>query len=207
MDHIRRATAVVDGIIGKLANVNFVPMPPPLPTTTSAASLKRKSNENLNLEGSKKHRNPITIPAAPSNVSDANQSSLESLSSPVSLMDLADQQQSGGSNSSQFEFDAVKPLKKIFVSRLPLEINEDMLKRHILRRLPNCGDCLSISMLNVRKNADYASIIVSVGRNEEYFRAINDEEFWPPATIVHQHRLNKPNHGFRSQRRPGSRRF
>lgn len=193
MDIIRSATAVVDEIIGKLVKVNFVPVPPP-----STAS-KRKNDDILNPGVPKKQCQTTQLHSNPS-----SSTTLQ----PLSLTDLCGKTRTNAATfDHDFEFNAVKPLKKVFLSRLPVGVDEEMLKRHILKRHPECIDSISISMLNRRKNAEYVSALVSVGRNDDFFNAVNHVDFWPPSTIVHQHRPNKGNHGFRSQRRSGGRRY
>lgn len=105
-------------------------------------------------------------------------------------------------NTADFEFAAVRPVKKIFVSRLPPDINIDVLKRHVLRRVPSCGNDLVIAILNGKTKNKYSSALISVGQNDDFFRMINSQSFWPSEIIVHQHRTIKPNnnYGFRSNK-------
>ena len=98
----------------------------------------------------------------------------------------------------EFEFTAVKPVRRIFVSRLPQSISEDVLKRHILKRVPECAQNLQISILPTKKNVNYSSVLISVGSDERVFQSVNSNNFWPPGTIVHKHRIQKP--GFRSKK-------
>lgn len=101
----------------------------------------------------------------------------------------------------QFEFAAVRPVKRIFVSRLPPDIGDEVLKRHILRRIPSCEGDLNISILQARRNNKYSSALISIGRDENAFNVINSANCWPPETVVHEHRPKKPNgNGFRSNR-------
>lgn len=65
------------------------------------------------------------------------------------------------------------------------------MKRHIHNRLPSHGVPVEISILSKRKNATYSSALIYVGENEEMFSLVNRNDFWPPLTIVHQHRPNK----------------
>lgn len=210
MDIIRKASSVVDSIISKLENVRFVPMPlPPSQMNASTAavssipSLKRKTDEELNLVCMKKQCPPTDLGASSSSFENPNVHSSDSSQTLESMMELGNRGISGTFSEScddgQFEFAAVKPFKKVFVSRLPAGIEVDVLKRHILKRLPTCAESLVINVLRGKRNADYSSAIISVGRNDEHFCAINSNDFWPPSTVVHQHRQSKLNHGFRSR--------
>lgn len=46
-----------------------------------------------------------------------------------------------------FEYSAVKPVKRVFVSRLPADLSYTVLRRHILKRLPGCETTLDIAWL------------------------------------------------------------
>lgn len=196
MDIIRQAIAAVNNIIEKLSNISMNSVSTPPPETKRPSRNKRKIDEP-NIQEAKKKRES-------NNSSDEQQLvGLDSNKLPAitQLIELTDDQNTELKNCPEFEFSAVLPMKKVFVSRLPLGITKDILERHILKRLPNCSDSLSISFLDPRRNVDYSSVLLSVGRNEEHFRIICSDDFWPPATIVHQHHFrSKPSNGFRSQR-------
>lgn len=195
MEIIRRASATVDAIILKLESCNAIP--------DVSASSKRKTEDELIPESVKKQCTPLN----PSVIQQPVGLPLNVLTSTSNVLDpnpMDVTPQFEGMES--FEFSAVLPMKKIFVSRLPVAITEDVVKRHIVKRLPACSDSLRISILPGKRYADYSSAIISVGRDEVSFQMINRSEFWPPETVVHQHRANKPKHGFRSQRRNTGRR-
>lgn len=209
MDIIRRATAVVESIINKLDAVNSIPH--------SSAS-KRKTDEELISDTSKKIRIPISemdIRSASTNPpismdfsSIPVPSSQSGVASGTFAFSAASQKNSSRSDSlytpENFEFAAVKPMKRVFVSRLPNDLSDEVLRRHILSRLPACEKSLEISVLPGRHKAAYKSVLISTGRDA--LRSINSKDFWPPETIVHQHRPRKPNNGFRPTQRRYERR-
>lgn len=207
MDVIHRATSVVESIILKLENVKFVPVPPPILKT--ASSIKRKTEEELNIEFKKQrmpHQSPPmrTVPATnpisiPRNASDSSVEIMDTTNTNAFTAFNPPTESFSQSVVGDFEFEAVKPLKRIFVSRLPVGISEVTLRRHILTRLPACSDSLVVSMMQSKENANYSSITISVGHNEDAFRAINSRNFWPPGTVVHQYRSNS-SHGFRPRK-------
>lgn len=196
MDIIRRATAVAESIFSKLESLHSTNVAAPLPLST-----KRKSEELIS-ETSKKQCTPVDNSTVRVPTIIASTSTSWNMDSTTSTSE----NQSGGAsylNDTDFEFAAVRPFKKVFISRLPPTITDDILKRHVLKRIPRCENLLEISMLPGRKNAKYSSALISVGRDEDAFRLINSGNFWPPETIVHEHRLNN-NHrsnrnGFRSE--------
>lgn len=185
--------------------MKFVPVPPPIIST------KRKSDEELNVEF-KKQRTPqpplMNVPAKSLSIA-----SNGSAASSLELMDIYPTTVSSVFNLPaetstiesvalrDFEFEAVKPLKRIFVSRLPVGITEETIRRHILKRVPTCSDTLGVSIMQGKVNANYTSITICVGHNDDAFRAINSREFWPPGTVVHQYRSQNFKHGFRPKKR------
>lgn len=202
MSIIRNATAIVEAIIAKLDAAN-VP----------AAGLKRKTDMELVPDAVKKQ----CIPPLPLLASSPVLAALSLCSTTANFQQdqsktMQSQQTStsgssvGFENIGGFEFSAVKPKKRIFVSRLPLDITEDVLTRHIQNRLRNFDVPTEISILSKRRDATYSSALIHVGENEEIFRLVNRTDFWPPQTIVHQHRAKKPTHGFRSTKRDNWRR-
>lgn len=84
-----------------------------------------------------------------------------------------------------FGFTAVPPVKKIFVSRLPPDITTETIRAHVLSRL-NCPNMfLNVTKLPLREGAQYSSMILNLGHNEDHFETILKDSFWPRNTVVH----------------------
>ncbi|KAL5279731.1 hypothetical protein ACFFRR_003996 [Megaselia abdita] len=81
---------------------------------------------------------------------------------------------------NDFEFSAVKLVKHIFISRLPPEIQID-----VLRRVRTCN--LEITILQGKRNPKYASVLISVGRDDNAFNLINSQGFWQDVLERHPH--------------------
>lgn len=188
MDKIRTASAIIDSIIVKLDVVK-----------ASSSTFKRKTDEELVSDATKKQRTPLsssssvpTVSPSILNVESHHQQKRTTTQQSSTFMDFEDH---------GFEFSAVRPKKRIFISRLPTDISEDVLNRHIRNRLNSPDVPIEVTMLSNRRNASYSSALIYVGEIKEIFDKVNHANFWPPLTVVHEHRPRKPNNGFRSKGR------
>lgn len=82
-------------------------------------------------------------------------------------------------SANDFEFAVVKPVKQIFISRLPPGIGQDVLMGHVLKRLPGCAN---VSILNGNMKDKYSSALMPVGGDDNSFNTTNSQSFWPPGT-------------------------
>lgn len=112
---IRNATVVVECIIARLDAINV-----------SAPLLTRKTDVELALEIAKKQRIPIPLPAAlqssPAFPSVSNAVFTQQSHCALPQIRSAGISSAEFGNCGSFEFAAVKPKKRIFVSRLPVDI-------------------------------------------------------------------------------------
>lgn len=83
-----------------------------------------------------------------------------------------------------FSFTAIPPVQKVFVSRLPTELTTDIIKNHVISRLKNPNLFLNVTKLPLRNGAQYSSMVLNFGHNEDVIGPVMSEDFWPRNTLV-----------------------